>query len=344
MSVIQPFGWTFRTLQDAYNPRPPIRWAVTGLLQIPSLSIVYGSPGSFKSMLLADMAACVAAGLPWLDAMPHTTNRVRGLPTQPGPVLWLDFDNGERRTDDRFDAIGKARQLDPSIPLRYVAMPSGWLFMDKRQHAEALAATILQQGAHMAVIDNLGVISGGADENTAQMAPVMANLRYVCEWSNSALVVIHHQRKGNGSKGREGETLRGHSSIEAALDLALLIEREKNSAEIRLRSTKTRGADVQERGALFTYQHKPGTLELAQARFYGCDIDEPNPNADIEDAILDLLRQSSAPMNQTEIIKALVAQEPAWTRRKVRPVIVDMENKALLTVTTGPKQSKVYGV
>ena len=344
MAIIQPFAWTFSTLQDAYNPRPPMRWAVTGLFQIPSLSVVYGAPGSFKSMLLADMLACAAAGIPFLDPLPHTGSKVIGLPTLPGPVLWLDFDNGPRRTDDRFEAIGRARGLDPSIPLRYVSMPPGGLFMDKRQHADALAATIVSQGAHLVVLDNLGVISGDADEISAEMVPVMSNLRYVCEWGNCALIAIHHQRKSNGVKGRDGEMLRGHSSIEAALDLALLIEREAGNSVIKLRSTKTRGADVQERSAVFTYQHKPGTQELEQAAFYGMDCVSSNPLVYLGDAIIDAIT-AYGPMNQSAVVAEVKPQDDTYTRPKILAELKRLVSVGKITEKPGPsKNALIYAI
>lgn len=41
--------WQRYTLADAYKPRPPRRYLVDGLLPVPSLSIVFGGPGSLKS-------------------------------------------------------------------------------------------------------------------------------------------------------------------------------------------------------------------------------------------------------------------------------------------------------
>jgi len=54
------------------------------------------------------------------------------------------------------------------------------------------------------------------------MATVMGHFRYLAEQAKVAVILIHHQRKSNGSNARLGERLRGHSSIEAALDLASL--------------------------------------------------------------------------------------------------------------------------
>ena len=47
--------WHLYSLADAYAPRSPRRYVVDGLLPYPSLSVVYGGPGSLKSMLLADL-------------------------------------------------------------------------------------------------------------------------------------------------------------------------------------------------------------------------------------------------------------------------------------------------
>ncbi|PIP35489.1 MAG: hypothetical protein COX20_11090, partial [Desulfobacterales bacterium CG23_combo_of_CG06-09_8_20_14_all_52_9] len=54
------------TLADAYKERPVLQYVVSGLFPLPSLSIVYGAPGTLKSLLLADMAICVASGNAWL--------------------------------------------------------------------------------------------------------------------------------------------------------------------------------------------------------------------------------------------------------------------------------------
>jgi len=52
------------TLEEAFKPRQPIEYVVEGIVALPSLAICYGSPGCFKSLILADLAICVAAGLP----------------------------------------------------------------------------------------------------------------------------------------------------------------------------------------------------------------------------------------------------------------------------------------
>jgi hypothetical protein len=70
-----------RRLQDP----SPLIYVVEGLFPLPSLSIVYGAPGTIKSLLMADLAICAAAGLPWLPPLPHLLG-VRRPPIRRGPV------------------------------------------------------------------------------------------------------------------------------------------------------------------------------------------------------------------------------------------------------------------
>lgn len=118
-------GWQAYTLADAYQPRPPIEYVIQTILPRASLSCVYGAPGSLKSMILADMAVCVASGQMWLKALPGEA--FTGFKTTQAPVMWIDFDNGKRRTDERFDALGKSRSLPDTTPLTYFSIPSPWL-------------------------------------------------------------------------------------------------------------------------------------------------------------------------------------------------------------------------
>jgi len=255
--------WKLRTLQDAYKDREPTRYIVDRFLATHSLNIVYGAPGSMKSMLMADMCVHVVAGTNWLPSGNG------GIEVEKSPILWVDMDNGERKTDERFDAIGRANELDIDAPLHYVSMPMPTLIAHDFDSMLVLKSTIISTGAALVVIDNLGLITGDVEENNARMAQIMGNLRIIAERTGAAIVIIHHARKGGANGERPGDALRGHSSIEAAVDLALNITRESNSSRITITSTKTRGVDVPRLLADFEFEHHPGTSDLSRAWFFG---------------------------------------------------------------------------
>lgn len=311
--------WKLRTLADAYQERPPQAFLVEGLLPCPSLDIVYGGPGSLKSMLLADLAVCVASGERWLEPLPGTSGTgLVTLRTEQAPVLLVDFDNGTRRTDERIDAFARARHLPIDAPLHYVSMPQPWLDASSNEMVQQLAELVTHLGARLIIIDNLGLITGDTEENSGEMAQVMGNLRWLCEETVSAVIVVHHQRKSSGAndKGvRKGEMLRGHSSIEASLDLALMIERKEGEDKIAIVPTKVRGYREHDIiGANFTYEHKEGTKELVTARFFANEVMtvEEREIMSIESSIKSVLRQHGQ-MTQSELVTGVrdtMAAEP----------------------------------
>lgn len=335
-------GWQIYTLADAYAPRPPVEYILAGLLPLPSLTIIYAPPGCFKSMLMADLAACVAAGLPWLPPLPGKDADVQRA-TLRAPVLWCDFDNGPRTMHERIEAVARARDLPEDTPLYYVSMPNPWLDLADFVSVVMLAELVKERGARLVIIDNLRDVAGGADENKAEMGDIMSNLRRLAEMTGAAVVMIHHQRKGNGLTGRAGDTLRGHSSIEAALDLALLIEREEHADTVKIRATKARGADVLPFGAVFTYDHKPGTTELARVMFYGREVEDLTSDAAIRRAILETV-EDNPDVNKGNLANEVKTALPDVGVNRIRGQVDYLAAEGKLAVKAGSSGAKLYSI
>lgn len=279
-------SWKIRGAADALAPHEPLRYLVDQLLPYPALAIVYGGPGSYKSMLLADLAVCVAGGKRWLEGLPEDSAPPGvTLATEAHPVLWIDMDNGPRRTAQRFGAILRAHELDESTPLYHVSMPAPAVDASSGSFMATLTEHIKAREYRLVIIDNLGLITGNVEENSAAMASVMGRLRSLAEDAECALIVVHHQRKsaamGDANGIRKGESLRGHSSIEAALDLALLVERKLGSDSISIIPTKVRDfLPFVVIGARFAYDHFEGTRDLERARFYSTVTETPEQQAE----------------------------------------------------------------
>lgn len=256
--------WTFRTLSEARIPRAPTEYIVDKYLATHTLNILYGAPGSLKSMIALSLGLCVAGGLPWL---PGLFGANKGAAVIQSPVIWIDMDNGQRRTDERVDAMSKSMRLPDKAPFYYVSMPTPSLVATDIESMGLLHDEIDRLHARMVVIDNLGLVTGTVEENSAEMSQVMKNFRWIAENTGTAFLILHHQRKGGANGSRAGDALRGHSSIEAAIDLALHAVRETNSNQVSLRSTKTRGVDVPNAVMEFSYDHVPGTNDLSDAYF-----------------------------------------------------------------------------
>jgi hypothetical protein len=155
------------------------------------------------------------------------------------------------------------------------------------------------------------------------------------------VVVIHHERKGTGYSGRAGDALRGHSSIEAAIDLALKVEREPYSDIITVKSTKTRGLEVLPFSCSFHYS-KDQAGALDQACFYGVESEDNQSNHAIQREILEAL--DGNPMNQTSLWEAVHSKLTEVGKNRIIDQIRRMEANNKLSVTTGSRNAKIYSL
>jgi hypothetical protein len=97
--------------------------------------------------------------------------------------------------------------------------------------------------------------------------------------------------------------LRGHSGIEASLDLALQVDRKTNSDVVKVVSTKERGPKIRPFGAAFKYEHKEESHDLDVARFWGCEAEADPKEKEIRLAIREVLKDTK--MKKTDFIDAV---------------------------------------
>ncbi len=346
--------WKKYTLVDALADRPEIEYAAKGIVSMPSLSVVYGHPSSYKSFLMQDLAVSIAEGEPWLPTEQPTFNGrqmddsdIEPIETTQYPVLWCDQDQGTRRTLDRFGMLARGHNSTPwDTKLYFYTMPDPPLNATSREHLDALEYRIKDCGARVVFIDCLLTVSGGVDENSTEVGGVLYGFRQLAERTSAAIILIHHARKTTGNDTRAGDSLRGSSAIEGALDLALKIHRDTpDSKNVTIASTKTRDVDVSPmtaRFAAFTDQNgKPA------ARFYRVDPEYAQQATDksIELAVYDALRRegSATQSKLVQLVKSRVRDGKSG-EKYVRAIIDDMAAKNKLIVESGSKNSKIYRV
>lgn len=319
-----------RTLADLRKPRDPMRWIVDGILPERGLVVLYGQPGGFKSAIAADIAGAVLAGRPWLSA----PDGQGGQAITRGAVLWVNFDQGEHVLAERLEAMAAAWQLPDDAPLIAYSHPAPRL---DAANADQVADLIQRgQGCALIVIDALTHIRGGADEREEAMSAVMDGLRATAEHTGACVLVLHHEKKSQGMGGRDGERMRGSSTIEAGADICLMVTRDGNRAKVK--ATKSRLADVPEVAAQWSFEHKPGTKELASARFW--PIDElREAREELEAKILAALEDAAEPMSTRAIHKAVGGR---WDAIQEAATRLHLARRA--TVTDGPRGAKLYAL
>ena len=333
--------WPIFTLKDAFAERPEASYILDRIFKLPSLNIIYGPPGSLKTLLLGDLAVCIAAGIDWLDPLPGKAE-AKSIKVIQSPIFWLDMDCGKEMKHEHFEALARARNLEnTNTPVYYYSMPDEGFNIGNKRHLGEMILRCNDLGAKLICIDNLGNICGKVDENSNEMQPIMGALRRLSEDTGACEIAIHHQRKGEGIGGRKGDSLRGHSSIEAAIDLALLVKREEYSSKITIESTKSRRNQVEPFSAMFTYEQKPNG-DLHSARFFGLGVDQDTATIAIENEVLDFLKDS--PVNKTKLATDVSEALPKVGINRIRDVIETLAFRGKIKIDSGIRNSKICSI
>jgi len=278
-------------------------------------------------------------GKPWLEIAPWQKGG-RPIPTEKCPVVWIDQDMGIDEVYIRFSALMKQHKAPPDMPLQVYTFQNPLLDLSDPASVALLATRI--GGTGLVVIDNLGTVSGGIEENASGMRLVMANLRWLAETTGAAIILIHHQRKSNGNTGqRAGDALRGHSSIEAALDYALLVDREPHSDQITIKSTKSRSREIAPFTAYFSYSTDTAG-DLVTAQFYSVEPEDDTSNYAIEREIQAAL--ASGPMAVTPLWQAVKTALPDVGRPRILDQIRKLEEAEKIFMTPGMNNAKIYSL
>lgn len=106
-------------------------------------------------------------------------------------------------------------------------------------------------------------------------------------------------------RGREGDSVRGHSRIEAGVDSAFLVKREDGADEITVKCTKARRKPIDTFGALWTYELADDGETLHKARFCRADPHDLTAESGAERQARILAVLTVGPKNQTGLAEAV---------------------------------------
>lgn len=190
------------------------RWLIEELWADRAVGILGGEPKLGKSWLALLIAVCVASGAACLR---------RFAVPRPGPVLLYAAEDALHIVRQRLDAISAAVGVDlVGLPLHVITAPS--VRLDLEQDRERLRETVAAIAPRLLVLDPF-VRLHRRDENVAgEVAPLLAYLRQLERELGLAVLLVHHARKGGGS--RAGQALRGSSELHAWGDSNLYLGRQ----------------------------------------------------------------------------------------------------------------------
>jgi AAA domain len=206
-----------------------IRWVVPGYLP-EGFSVLAGRQKLGKTWLALDWATAVATG----------GVAIGSIPVEQGDVLYLDFENGERRIQRRLKVIFRGCDL-PDLSRLHWAKSSKELspaFLDALD-TWRLSVT----SPRLVVIDVLQRIKpvGHASRNSYENDySIWAPLQAWATRHGIGVVGIHHTRKGGADDPLEA--LSGSNGLSAVADTTLLLDRKDGGLTLYVR-----GRDVEER-------------------------------------------------------------------------------------------------
>jgi len=194
-------------------------YVVKGLIGPGQIGCIFGDPGAGKSLIAPNIAYAVAQG-----------RETFGMRTKAAPVFYV-------AAEDETGMRGRVRALlsehGEADGFKLVGGVSD-LFRKDSPDLKALRRAVKDQRPSLIVIDTLAMAFPGMDENSAEgMGRVVAVARALTKWG-AAVILVHHGTKA------EGNTPRGHSLFNGALDMALHLKAKDQGGIVRGHLTKNR--------------------------------------------------------------------------------------------------------
>jgi hypothetical protein len=276
------------------DSRPPEqRWLVEHLWGAEAVGLIGGEPKLGKSTLALHLAIAVASGQPCLG---------RFVPQLTGRVLLYAAEDPPYVVRQRLEAIAAAAGLQlAKLDIYVITAPQ--LHLDQHLPRENLTDTIKKARPKLLILDPFVRLHSGIDENSvAEVAPILAHLRYLQRTHHLAVALVHHSRKTPG-RIRPGQALRGSSEFHAWGDSNLYLREIKGQLRLTIEHRAARApADVP-----LTYEGDEDTATLR--------IIEPAAPSTTT-ALTSVL-----PDPRQRIEKALADARGPMTVRQLRPIV-----------------------
>lgn len=269
----------------ALETKPPERrWLIDTLWCEEAVGVLGGEPKCCKSFLALDMAVAVASGT---DCLRHFA-----VPRM-GRVLLYAAEDALHVVRSRLEGVCRAAGLDlAGLDLQVITAPS--LRLDLAADRERLENTVAQLRPRLLVLDPFVRLHRCDENQSGEVAPLLAYLRELQRTYKLAVVVVHHAKKG-AAKARAGQALRGSSEFHAWGDSNLYLRRHGENLVL---SVEHRAAPSH--GGIPVQLMTEGdalALALAQPK----PVEQEPPPASVNDRIEALLRESASPLSVTTL-------------------------------------------
>ena len=232
---------------------PPVKWRLKGVFPYQGLAAMYGPSASGKSFLGFDAGVAISEGTDWF-----------GIRTTKSTVVYVALE-GELGFKNRVAAWELANKRTLPANMSMVMQP---FQITNSTDVNALAAAIPKDS--VVIVDTLNRAAPTSDENSSKE---MGEILQACKWLQGhigGLVVLVHHTGKDTTKGA-----RGHSSLFAALDGAIEVEKSNDKRSWSIAKAKD-GQD----GKSFPFSLKLHNLgkDSDGDEITSCTIEQALPN------------------------------------------------------------------
>jgi archaellum biogenesis ATPase FlaH len=191
----------FRLLSAAHLVAKPVKieWLLEGIIEKRSLNLLFGEPGTGKSLFALDWAFCIANGIGWHGCRTEQTGVV---------IIAGEGHSGIAR---RLKALERKYQIEIPVRLAISEQPAQLLNTKNAQLvADSIQAICPNPG--LVIIDTLHRNMDGDENSSQDIGRFINNLDRFIRPLDAAVLIVHHSGHSDKQRGR------GSSSIRAAMD------------------------------------------------------------------------------------------------------------------------------
>lgn len=232
------------------------RWLIEGLWGHRAVGIAGGEPKAYKSFLALEVAVAVASGRPCFRRF-HVV--------QPGRVVVFAGEDALEEVQYRLEGIARAAGTDlAKLDLFVITAPV--VRLDRPNSRRELEETVAALKPRLLVLDPFVRMHRIDENNSAEVAPLLAHLRDLERKYEVAVLLVHHARKG-AAHARGGQALRGSSELHAWGDSNLYLRAKGNSVLLAIEHRTAASTS----GIALDVRIADGRVSLAAADLTGAD-------------------------------------------------------------------------
>jgi hypothetical protein len=262
--------------------KAPMIWTVDQIWPESGTGILGGEPKIGKSWFMLQMAVCISLGIPFLNK----------FKTDQGKVLIYSPEGGRKNLNNRLKIAQEFYKVEKLENVNVIEKREMRLNVENDQ--QSLEAMIKCQKPKLIVFDTLKRCFRGDENSSKDIGDITTFLNLMARLYGCSIMVLHHISKSIGRNMYAG--IRGSGELRGFGDVNLGLGEHKGKLffEAELRN----GAKL-----------NPVPLEKNESGLWvlgSLDVKDGEPKKlELGDKILDLLVESSRPLNQREIRKIL---------------------------------------